>query len=228
MRRVRASKRIAVIGFFALLATAACGNNAANNAATSAGSSAATSAGSSAASSASPSAAGSSSAAASSSAGGSSSAVASGSSAGSASATSGGAGGAGSGAPTKNPATDGQTINVLMVNNPQMVDLQKLTADNFTAQTGIKVNYTVLPENDMRNKAALEFKNQAGQYDVATLSNFEIPIYAKNGWLTSTAADYVDKDTALRPVGHLHGDDRSRCPRTDRSTVSRSTASRRS
>ena len=36
----------------------------------------------------------------------------------------------------------------------------------------------------MRNKAALEFKNQAGQYDVTTLSNFEIPIYAKNGWLT--------------------------------------------
>ena len=26
----------------------------------------------------------------------------------------------------------------------------------------------------MRNKASLEFKNQAGQYDVATLSNFEI------------------------------------------------------
>ena len=40
-----------------------------------------------------------------------------------------------------------------MVNNPQMLDLQKLTADNFTAETGIKVNYTVLPENDMRNKA---------------------------------------------------------------------------
>src|SRR6478752_4509535 len=71
------------------------------------------------------------------------------------------------GGPTRNPATDGQSINVLMVNNPQMIDLQSLTEANFTAQTGIKVNYTVLPENDMRNKAALEFKNQAGQYDVA-------------------------------------------------------------
>ena len=38
------------------------------------------------------------------------------------------------------------SINVLMVNNPQMVDLQKLTADNFTKQTGIRVNFTVLPE----------------------------------------------------------------------------------
>ncbi|MDQ2847745.1 MAG: sugar ABC transporter substrate-binding protein [Actinomycetota bacterium] len=80
-----------------------------------------------------------------------------------------------------------------MVNNPQMVDLQSLTAANFTAQTGIKVNYTVLPENDMRNKASLEFKNQAGQYDVTTLSNFEVPTYAQNGWLTSLTP-YIKAD----------------------------------
>ena len=77
----------------------------------------------------------------------------------------------------------GHSINVLMVNNPQMVDLQKLTADNFTAETGITVNYTVLPENDLRDKVSQEFSSQANQYDVATLSNFEIPIYAGNDWL---------------------------------------------
>lgn len=90
-------------------------------------------------------------------------------------------------------ATDGKTINVLMVNNPQMLDLQKATASQFTAKTGIKVNYTVLDENSMRNKAALDFKNQAGQYDVATLSNFEAPIYAKNGWLVNLSP-YIAKD----------------------------------
>lgn len=77
----------------------------------------------------------------------------------------------------------GDSINVLMVNNPQMIDLQALTAEHFTARTGITVNFTVLPENDLRDKASSEFANQAGQYDVATLSNFEIPIYAGNGWL---------------------------------------------
>ena len=77
----------------------------------------------------------------------------------------------------------GRSINVLMVNNPQMVDLQRLTADNFTAETGITVNYTVLPENDLRDKVSQEFSSQANQYDVATLSNFEIPIYAGNDWL---------------------------------------------
>ena len=67
------------------------------------------------------------------------------------------------------------SINVLMVNNPQMVDLQRLTAEHFTQQTGITVNFTVLPENDVRDKISQEFSSQAGQYDVASLSNFEIP-----------------------------------------------------
>ncbi|MEV0846656.1 sugar ABC transporter substrate-binding protein [Streptomyces sp. NPDC049954] len=98
-----------------------------------------------------------------------------------------GAGGAGSG---------GDSLNVLMVNNPQMVELQKLTAKHFTKETGIKVNFTVLPENDVRDKISQDFANQAGQYDVATLSNYEIPIYAKNGWLHDLDG-YVAKDTAF-------------------------------
>ena len=88
------------------------------------------------------------------------------------------------------------SVNVLMVNNPQMVDLQKLTADNFTKQTGIKVNFTVLPENDLRDKASQEFSSQAGQYDVASLSNFEIPFYAKNNWVADLSS-YVTKDPAF-------------------------------
>ncbi|GAA4797913.1 sugar ABC transporter substrate-binding protein [Streptomyces ziwulingensis] len=97
-----------------------------------------------------------------------------------------GAGGTGSG---------GDAINVLMVNNPQMVELQKLTADHFTEETGIKVNFTVLPENDVRDKISQDFANQAGQYDVATLSNYEIPIYARNEWLREMDS-YAAKDRA--------------------------------
>ncbi|MGX6606974.1 ABC transporter substrate-binding protein [Micromonosporaceae bacterium Da 78-11] len=88
------------------------------------------------------------------------------------------------------------SINVLMVNNPQMIDLQRLTAANFTEQTGIGVNFTVLPENDVRDKIGQEFSSQAGQYDVASLSNFEIPIYAKSKWI-APLDDYVQADTAF-------------------------------
>ncbi|MCW2539185.1 MAG: extracellular solute-binding protein family 1 protein [Frankiales bacterium] len=88
------------------------------------------------------------------------------------------------------------SINVLMVNNPQMVDIQKLTADNFTKQTGIKVNYTVLPENDVRDKISQELSSQAGIYDVSTISNYEVPFYAKAGWLAPLSS-YVAADTAF-------------------------------
>jgi sorbitol/mannitol transport system substrate-binding protein len=105
------------------------------------------------------------------------------------------------------------TINVLMVNNPQMIDLQQLTAEHFTADTGIDVNFTVLPENDVRDKISQEFSSQAGQYDVATLSNFEIPIYARSEWI-APLDDYVeadaefDQDDILAPMtASLSGDD---------------------
>jgi sorbitol/mannitol transport system substrate-binding protein len=84
-----------------------------------------------------------------------------------------------------NSAGDPNSISVLMVNNPQMEDLQRLTAENFTKETGIRVNYTILPENDVRAKISQEFSSQAGQYDVASLSNYEIPFYSANGWLAS-------------------------------------------
>jgi sorbitol/mannitol transport system substrate-binding protein len=85
------------------------------------------------------------------------------------------------------------SINVLMVNNPQMVDLEQLTAEHFTKDTGITVNFTVLPENDVRDKISQEFSSQAGQYDIATVSNFEIPIYAKSKWI-APLDDYVAAD----------------------------------
>jgi sorbitol/mannitol transport system substrate-binding protein len=101
-----------------------------------------------------------------------------------------GAGGGGGGGAGSN------TVRVLMVNNPQMVDLQKLTADNFTKQTGIKVKFKVLPENDVRDTIAQDVANQAGQYDVITISNFEVPFYAKNGWLVALNG-YAGKDAAF-------------------------------
>jgi polyol transport system substrate-binding protein len=105
------------------------------------------------------------------------------------------------------------SINVLMVNNPPMKTLQKLTAKHFTAQTGITVHFTVLPENQVRDKISQDFASQSGQYDVATISNYETPIYAKRGWLYPLDP-YVKKDTkydqhdVLKPMRlALSGDD---------------------
>lgn len=86
------------------------------------------------------------------------------------------------------------TIDVLAVNLPAQEDLVRLTEEHFTKETGIKVNFTLLPENDVRAKITQEFSSQAGVYDVATLSNYEIPFYAENGWVASLD-EYIEKDS---------------------------------
>jgi sorbitol/mannitol transport system substrate-binding protein len=83
-----------------------------------------------------------------------------------------------------------------MVGNPQMEDIQKLTADNFTKQTGIEVNFTILPENELRDKVTQDVATGAGQYDVLTVGAYEVPIWAKNGWLKDMTP-YVQGDAAF-------------------------------
>ena len=90
----------------------------------------------------------------------------------------------------------GESINVLMVGNPQMEDIQKLTADSFTKDTGVKVNFTILPENELRDKVTQDIANQGGQYDVATIGAYEVPIWAGNDWLHEMDS-YADGDAAF-------------------------------
>lgn len=109
--------------------------------------------------------------------------------------------------------SSGTSINVLMVANPQMTDIQKLTADTFTKDTGITVNYTVLPENELRDKVTQDVATKAGQYDVATVGMYEVPIWAKNGWLqelgTAAKADssYDYNDILPSMIKGLSGED---------------------
>jgi sorbitol/mannitol transport system substrate-binding protein len=116
-----------------------------------------------------------------------------------------GGGGGGGGGSSK-------SISVLMVGNPQMLDIQKITKSTFTKDTGIKVNYTVLPENELRTKVTQDVATGAGQYDVASVGAYEVPIWAKNGWLNdldsyADAASF-DKADILPPIAKaLSGED---------------------
>ncbi|UUU19373.1 ABC transporter substrate-binding protein [Streptomyces sp. DSM 40750] len=91
---------------------------------------------------------------------------------------------------------DGESINVLMVGNPQMEDIAELTKSTFTKDTGIKVNFTILPENELRDKVTQDIATQAGQYDVATVGAYEVPVWHENGWLHELDS-YADKDSAF-------------------------------
>ena len=98
-----------------------------------------------------------------------------------------------------------KSINVLMVGNSQMKDIEQLTADNFTKDSGIKVNFTVLDENSLRAKVQDDVANKTGNFDVVTIGAYEVPIWSKNGWLhevssLSDADSGFDKADILKPM----------------------------
>lgn len=78
-----------------------------------------------------------------------------------------------------------QTITIATVNNPDMVTMQSLTPEFNKKYPGINVKWVVLPENELRQKITLDVASSAGGFDLATVGVYEVPIWAKNGWLTS-------------------------------------------
>jgi len=64
-------------------------------------------------------------------------------------------------------ASGPQTITVAVVNNPQMIDIQKLTPKGFTAShPNIKVKYVTLDENTLRDQVTKDVAAGGGQFDV--------------------------------------------------------------
>src|ERR671937_2788797 len=92
-----------------------------------------------------------------------------------------GCGGGGSSSGGGSPASKGGSINVAIVDNPQMKDIAKLTPSLFTAKTGIKVKYTVLDEGTLRQVTTRDVAAGGRQFDVAMIGPFEAPQFGQSG-----------------------------------------------
>jgi sorbitol/mannitol transport system substrate-binding protein len=81
------------------------------------------------------------------------------------------------------PASGGKggTINVAIVDNPQMKDIAALTPSLFTAKTNIKVNYTVLDEGTLRQVTTRDVAAGGRQFDVAMIGPYEAPQFGAAG-----------------------------------------------
>ncbi|MDX6526882.1 MAG: polyol transport system substrate-binding protein, partial [Gaiellales bacterium] len=78
------------------------------------------------------------------------------------------------------------TLTIAMVNNSDMIVMQSLVSD-FTKKTGVKVKFVTLPENTLRQKVTSDVATGGGQFDIATVGTYDVPIWAKNKWLVSLA-----------------------------------------
>src|SRR6476619_1012697 len=75
------------------------------------------------------------------------------------------------------------TLTIATVNNGDMIRMQKLT-DDFTAKNpDIQLEWVTLEENVLRQKVTTDIATKGGQYDVLTIGTYEVPIWAKQGWL---------------------------------------------
>ncbi len=75
------------------------------------------------------------------------------------------------------------TLTIATVNNGDMVVMQRLSTA-FTAQhPDIHLKWMVLDENTLRQRVTQDVATKAGSFDLFTIGNYEVPIWAKQGWL---------------------------------------------
>jgi sorbitol/mannitol transport system substrate-binding protein len=90
-----------------------------------------------------------------------------------------------------------QTVTIATVNNPDMIELKKLSTKFEADNPDIKLNWVVVEENILRQRVTTDVSTGSGQFDLIFLGLYEAPIFAKRGWLKEMAnipADYDIED----------------------------------
>src|SRR5215831_3252411 len=93
-------------------------------------------------------------------------------------------------------------LTIATVNNGDMIRMQKLTDDFKAKNPGIDLEWVTLEENMLRQRVTTDIATKGGQFDVLTIGTYEVPIWAKKGWLVpldNLGADY-DVDDLLPAI----------------------------
>jgi sorbitol/mannitol transport system substrate-binding protein len=94
------------------------------------------------------------------------------------------------------------SLTIATVNNGDMVVMQKLSPEFEKTHPDIKLKWVVLEENVLRQRVTTDIATKGGQFDVLTIGTYEVPIWAKQGWLAPFDDAPTDYDVAdiLAPV----------------------------
>ena len=72
-------------------------------------------------------------------------------------------------------ASFAQTITIATENNGDMIRMQSYTED-FTAKTGLTVEWVTLQENVLRQRGTTDFTAKGGQFDIMIIGMYETSI----------------------------------------------------
>ncbi|ACB97336.1 ABC transporter substrate-binding protein [Beijerinckia indica] len=90
-----------------------------------------------------------------------------------------------------------ETLTIATVNNGDIIRMQKLTDDFKAKNPDIDLKWVTLEENVLRQKVTTDIATKGGQFDIMTIGNYEVPIWAKRGWLLpldNLGANYDEAD----------------------------------
>src|SRR5881398_3359655 len=97
-----------------------------------------------------------------------------------------------------------QTITLAAVDNPQMADLKKLLSEFQKAHSDITVKIVTLPEDQLRQQVTQDVAANSGRYDLFTIGTYEVPLWAKEGWIENLSP-YIAKDSTYAPDDLIPG-----------------------
>ncbi len=89
------------------------------------------------------------------------------------------------------------SVTISAVNNPDMLELKKLSTKFLEKNPDISLNWVIVEENILRQRITTDITTGSGQYDLVFLGLYEAPIFAKRGWLQPIGdlpADYDIED----------------------------------
>ena len=75
------------------------------------------------------------------------------------------------------------SVTIATLNNPDMIELKKLSATFEKANPDITLNWVILEENVLRQRATTDITTNSGQFDVVAIGTYEAPQWGKRGWL---------------------------------------------
>ena len=95
-----------------------------------------------------------------------------------------------------------QTLTIATVDNSDMLMMKELSSDFIAQNPNINLNWVTLDERSLRQRITTDMATEGGNYDIVTIGSYEIPIWAKKGWLTHLNALGDNYDTAdiLPPI----------------------------
>jgi sorbitol/mannitol transport system substrate-binding protein len=75
------------------------------------------------------------------------------------------------------------TVTIAAVNNPDMIELKKLSSKFEQKNPDIALQWVMVEENILRQRVTTDVSTGSGQFDLVFIGLYETPIFAKRGWL---------------------------------------------